>query len=203
MSDLQCASSLLIARHGEAEYEGPGLTDSGGSLTLRGREQARALAAPLRGKRVAYVYTSPLARAVQTAEIAAGTLGVGVRVREGLQELTVGAYEGAPEEPNPFADTFAAWGAGDLTATYDGGESAEQVITRMRTALESIVDLHRGETVLIISHGGVMGLVLPRLVSNLRDDHARGGGMANGAVAELLVDADDWRCVQWPQAAPK
>ncbi|UYM05957.1 histidine phosphatase family protein [Solicola gregarius] len=198
MSDLQCASTLLIARHGEAEYETDRLTDAGGSLSLRGREQARELGTSLRGRRIAYVYCSPLARAVQSAEIAAGVLGVGVRVREGLQELTVGAYEGQPEDLSLFRETFEAWGAGDLSATYDGGESAERVVARVRGALESIVDLHRGETVLVVSHGGVMGLVLPRLVSNLPDAHAHGRVIPNGAVAELLADADDWRCERWP-----
>lgn len=201
MSDLQCAATLLVARHGEAEYEGEGLTDAGGSLSLRGRAQALDLGTSLRGRRVAHVYTSPLARAVQTAEIAASVLGVGVRVREGLQELRVGAYEGAPEEPNPFADAFNAWRAGDLSATYDGGESAEQVIGRVRGALEPIVDLHRGETVLVVSHGGVIGLVVPRLVSNLRADHAYGKGFGHGSIVEVAADADDWRCVQWPAEA--
>ncbi|UPK73872.1 histidine phosphatase family protein [Nocardioidaceae bacterium SCSIO 66511] len=202
MSDLQCAATLLVARHGEAEYESELLTDAGGSLSVRGRDQARDLAASLRGRRIAYVYSSPLARAVQTAEIAAAELGVGVRVREGLQELTVGAYEGHPEEPNPFADTFAAWKAGDLAATYDGGESAEQVIERVRAALESIIDLHRGESVLVISHGGVLALVLPRLVSNLRHDHAYGRGLGYGDVVELAADADDWTCLHWPASRP-
>lgn len=197
MSDLQCAATILVARHGETEYETDGLTDAGGSLSLHGREQARELGESLRARNIAYVYSSPLARAVQTAEIAAGVLGSGVRVREGLQELTVGAFEGKPEEPNPFLDTFEAWGAGDLSATYDGGESAEQVIARMRAALETIADLHRGESVLVVSHGGVMTLALPRLVSNLRDDYAHGRSIANCAYAELLVDADDWRCVAW------
>lgn len=199
MSDLQCACTLLVTRHGAAEYETDTLTDAGGSLTLLGRQQALDLAEPLRGRRVAYVYTSSLARAVQTAEIVAGALGVGVRVREGLQELTVGAFEGQLDDMAPFAETFRAWGSGDLTATYDGGESAERVIDRMRTTLESIVDLHRGETVVVISHGGVMRVALPRFVSNLPDNHAASLEIANGASVELLADADDWRCVRWPE----
>lgn len=199
MSDLQCAATLLVARHGEAEYETDKLTDAGGSLTLAGRKQALDLAESLRGRRVAYIYTSPLARAVQTAEIVAGVLGAGVRVREGLQELTVGAYEGQPEQMGPFLEAFQAWARGDLAATYDGGESAEQVVTRMLDVLESIVDLHRGETVLVISHGGVMSVALPRLASNLSDNHASDLRIANAATVELLADADDWRCERWPE----
>ena len=199
MSDLQCAATLLVARHGQAEYETKTLTDAGGSLTPLGRKQALELAESLRGRRVAYVYTSPLARAVQTAEIVAAALGAGVGVREGLQELTVGAFEGYPEGVGPFIEAFQAWEKGDLTATYDGGESAEQVVGRVREVLEAIVDLHRGESVLVISHGGAICLALPRLVSNLPDNHAASLQIANATTVELSVDADDWRCVRWPE----
>lgn len=198
MSDLQCAATVLVARHAAAEYETDLLTDAGGSLTVEGRRRARELGETLRSRRIAYVYSSPLARAVQTAELAAGVLGVEVRVREGLQELTVGDLAGQPEEPNPFTEVFAAWKAGDLAASYSGGQSASEVIDRVRAALEAIADLHRGETVLVISHSGVMSLALPRLVSNLRDDHAHDRPVPNCAVVELAIDADDRTCVRWP-----
>ena len=51
------------------------VTDDGGSLSAAGRGQARALGERLRGERIARVWCSPLSRAVQTAEIAAGVLG--------------------------------------------------------------------------------------------------------------------------------
>lgn len=198
MSDLQCAATLLVARHGEAEYETALLSDAGGSLTAQGREQSRALGSRLRERHVSCVYCSPLARAVQTAELAAGVLGVGVGVREDLRELSVGAYAGRPEQPDPFAETFAAWRDGDLEATYPGGEPAVDVVRRMREALESVADLHRGETVLVISHGGVLALTLPRLLSNLRNDHGHGNAPASCEPVEIAVDADDWTCVRWP-----
>lgn len=198
MSDLQCAATLLVSRHGEAEYETALLSDAGGSLTTRGREESRSLGSRLGGRRVAYVYSSPLARAVQTAEIAAGALGVDVGVREDLRELSVGAYAGRPEQPDPFAETFAAWRAGDLAATYPGGEPGLDVVHRVREVLASVADLHRGETVLVISHGGVLSLALPRLVTNLRDDHGHAHPPPRCDPVELAVDADDWRCVRWP-----
>ena len=64
------ASTLVVARHGEAEYEANEWAE-GGSLTPLGRRQSQALARALTGERVAHAYTSTLARAVQTAEIVA------------------------------------------------------------------------------------------------------------------------------------
>ena len=95
MSDLQCPTRVFVARHGEAEYETDLVCDDGGSLTALGRQQARELGASLSGERIARVWTSSLSRAVQTAEIAAGVLGVDVVVREGLREYGVGDLAGA------------------------------------------------------------------------------------------------------------
>ena len=55
---LQCATTLVVARHGEAEYESTEWDDEGGSLTLLGRRQAAALGEELAGRRVAHVWTS-------------------------------------------------------------------------------------------------------------------------------------------------
>ena len=66
MTALQCATTMVVARHGEAEYEAPTWAEEGGSLTHKGRGQAVRLADSLASRRVAHVWTSTLARAVQT-----------------------------------------------------------------------------------------------------------------------------------------
>ena len=55
-----------------------------------------------------------MARAVQTGEIVAAALGVDVVVRKGLREFGVGDAAGTTGDPDPFAETFAAWLDGDL-----------------------------------------------------------------------------------------
>ena len=78
MSDLQCPARVFLARHGEAAYETALLMDHGGTLTARGRAQARELGERLRAEKIAHVYSSTISRAVQTAELAAAVLGVEV-----------------------------------------------------------------------------------------------------------------------------
>src|SRR5688500_4983542 len=102
MGDLQCAARVFVARHGEADYESELLSDDGGSLSTLGREQALALADSLTGQRLAHVYVSPMSRAVQTGEIVAARLGVGITVRQALRELSVGSFAGQAAEPDPF-----------------------------------------------------------------------------------------------------
>jgi probable phosphoglycerate mutase len=158
MSDLQCAATLLLAGQAEAE-EG-----ARGRLTDRGRRQARALGEGLRDRRVAMVYTGPVPRAMQTAEIAAAVLGVGVRVRSGLRGLR----------------------------NRDAGE-----YDAVRSDLEAVADLFRGECVLVVGHGGAICATVPRAARNLPSHAARERSLRDGEVVEVAVDADGWRVRCW------
>jgi probable phosphoglycerate mutase len=186
MADLQCAARVFVARHGEAVYESPLLSDSGGWLSPRGREQAKALAVTLASERIARVWSSSMARAVQTAEIVAGVLGVDVVVREGLREFGVGDHAGGTGDPDPFGDTFSAWLAGDLDARIAGAG-----------VLEEVADAHRGEAALVISHGGAICTAVPSLATNLAPGHAWDRPLANCEVVALESDADGWVARFW------
>ena len=204
MSDLQCAATLLVARHGDAEYGHPSvLSDDGGWLSEQGIEQSRALARSLAGRRVAAVRTSTLARAVQSGAVAAEILGVESRVVDGLEEFSVGALAGRPHDDPELQSIFLAWVHGDLRRRIPGGVNGEEVLTRYREALVSIADQFRGETVLVFSHGGVMSFVLPRISGSVRDDLADAKFLPNCAVAEVAVDGDGFDVRTWPGSADR
>lgn len=195
MSDLQCPTRVFLARHGEADYETDLVTDDGGSLSPAGRRQARELGERLRGERIVRVWCSPLSRAVQTAEIAAGVLGVDVVVREGLREYGVGALAGtAADEGAELGPVFGAWVAGDDAATIPGGEGVAGIAARVAAVLDEVRDAHRGEGVLVVSHGGAIMTTVPVLIAAPRatayDLVLPGGG-------HLALEGDDsgWRVV--------
>lgn len=196
MSSLQCATTLVLARHGEAEYESSTWEVEGGSLTRLGREQAAGLADRLAGRRVAHVWTSTLARAVQTAEIAAAGLGVGVTTRNDLVEFDLGDLAGTPRDTDPCAAPYGAWLAGDLDLRIPGGESGTDVVARLRGVLAEIVDAHRGETVLVVSHGGALRLAVPLLARLASGPHR----IHNCATIEIEADDDGWLCRSWDPA---
>jgi probable phosphoglycerate mutase len=196
MSSLHCPARLLVARHGEAEYETELCTDDGGSLTTLGRRQARELADRLRGQRIARVWTSPLSRAVQTAEIAAAALGVDVVVREGLREYGVGSLAGTDgDETAVLGPVFRAWVDGDELATIDGGERVGAIVARVEAVLDEAADAHPGETVLVVGHGGAVLATIPQLVG-LPRGAGLGVTLPNCAVIEIEKDADGWRLVR-------
>ncbi|WP_158607553.1 histidine phosphatase family protein [Flexivirga caeni] len=194
MSGLHCPATVLLARHGEAAYEATTWSGEGGSLTLTGRAQAAALADRLHGRRVLHVYCSTMARAVQTAEIAAAKLGVGVTTRIGLQEFSFGSF--AQDEDNPVTKTFARWLDGnDLAARVDGGESGEEVVERANAVLAEIADAHSGETVLVVAHGGILSLAIRNLLTF--ESGVRPQRFANCAYAETELRSDGWRLTGW------
>jgi 2,3-bisphosphoglycerate-dependent phosphoglycerate mutase len=188
-------TTILVARHADAEYETHHWADEGGSLTATGRMQARALGRSLAARGVAHVWTSTYARAVQTAELAAAELGVSVTTREALREFSVGSLEGSRAE-DPFAPTYQAWLAGDLDRRLPGGETGAELRRRMHHVLYEIAEHHVGESVLAISHGGLMRLTLPLILTDEPiDPPAR---LGNCATFELTIDGSHWRCVHWP-----
>lgn len=195
MTMLHCPATVLLARHGEAEYEASTWSDNGGSLTRAGRAQAVALAERLHGRRVAQIYTSTMARAVQTAEIVAAKLDVEVTTRIGLQEFSVGDFAGTERDQDPFVATFGRWLDGELSARVDGGESGEEVVARARPVLADIADSHPGETVLVVAHGGILTLAIRNLLTF--EPGVRPKQFANCALAETELRADGWRLTGW------
>jgi broad specificity phosphatase PhoE len=195
VSDLHCPARILLARHGETEYESHVMLDAGGSLTTKGRAQARALGDSLTGERVAHVYCSTKARAVQTAELAAGRLGVEVTVREDLREVGPGGWYGQPEDGSLFQPIFEAWLAGDLDAAGPEGENARAIAGRALAVLDEVADAYRGETVLAVAHGGLIHAVLSVLSPGTPESPTRHWHFENCEFVALERDADGWRVV--------
>src|SRR3954471_22406056 len=192
MSDVHCPARLIVARHGEAEYETSEMNATGGSLTTLGRVQARGLGERLLPQRVAGVVCSELSRAVQTAEIAAAVLGLPVQVREHLQEFPAGDYLGRPYDHGFFDAMVRSWLAGDLAAGGPGGETGRQTAERVLAVLDDVADQYRGETVLVVSHGGVL-MALWGAVAPGSTDAPLSDGVANGPAYLFERDADGWR----------
>ncbi|GGB36618.1 phosphoglycerate mutase [Flexivirga endophytica] len=192
---LHCPATVLLARHGQAAYEATTWSDEGGSLTREGRAQARSLADRLHGRRVAQIYASTMARAVQTAEIAAARLGVDVTTRVGLQEFAVGDHYAVERDTDPFAETFARWLDDDLSLRVPGGETADEVIARANSVLQDIADAHPGETVLVVAHGGILTIAIRNLMTF--EPGVRPKQFANCAFAETELRGDGWRLTGW------
>ena len=194
-----------MARHGEATYDDPAvLTDDGGRLTETGVAQASALAERLAGEQVAAaVYCSRLDRARETAGIVGRRLGLPVTVVDGVEELSVGSLAGRGHDDPEARQVFAAWLAGDLAVRWPGAQTGEEVVARFARAVDGLADRHRGETVVVVSHGGVMTMGIAHTAGNVSAAMTHEVYVPNCAVAEVAVDADGWQLVgPWPGRRP-
>jgi len=182
-------TTLLLARHGETDWNRDGRWQGRSDTRLndRGREQAQALADQL--DVVDVVYSSDLARARETAEIVAGRLGLDVRIDPRLRERGFGAWEGltSDEIEQRFADAHRRWRAGEGPGA-DDAEPFDVFGARVNGFLEDVLRLHPGKTVLVICHGGAIR-VTHALATGLDyvRDHRLIPGVANCVVSRYAA----------------
>lgn len=188
------STRVFVARHGEADYETELVTDDGGSLSATGRAQARGLGERLRDAGIVRVWTSPLSRAVQTAEIAASVLGVDdVVVREALREYGVGSLAGTDgDEAAVLGPVFQRWVAGDDDATIPGGERVAGIVARWTGAVQEAAARDPGESVLVVTHGGTILAGVPALLGVARASSLEREPLPGGGVLALETDGTSW-----------
>jgi probable phosphoglycerate mutase len=198
MSDLQCPARVILARHGEAVTPGDGAPRR---LTPRGVEQARALAGATRDRRVAALWSSTMERARQTAGIASEELRLPVTYDDRLRELM--ADEGSAPDPRDAdpGDVYASWLDGNLDGAMFG-ETGHQVVGRLSSVVEEVADRFRGETVLLVSHGGIISLGLIALCHNVDRAWADAHPLEPGEAVEVDVDSSGWACRRWADHPP-
>jgi broad specificity phosphatase PhoE len=118
----------------------------GGALSAQGRALARELGQRRCDDGIDAVFSSDLARAVETAEIAFGATDIPVFLDWRLRETDYGALNGAP------ADAIAAERAQRLDVPFPGGESYRDAADRVASFLEDVRDGCAGERILLIGH---------------------------------------------------
>lgn len=153
------ATTLLLVRHGENDWvtsnKLAGRTP-GVHLNDTGRAQSRRLAGRLVAWPIAAVYSSPLERCVETAEILAKPHHLPVELVEGLLETDYGEWQGQEIEDLTKRDLWKVIQATPSFARFPGGESMLTMQQRMLVSLREIVDAHPDQTVLVCSHADLI-----------------------------------------------
>lgn len=146
---------LALVRHATTAATGHRLGGwtPGVHLDEAGRTQAAATAARLAHHPVAAVYSSPLERTMDTAEIIAATLGTTVEVRPGLGETDYGDWTNRSLEELRAEDLWKVVQATPSRVTFPGGESLRGSQARMVDALEAIAAAHDDDALVVaVSH---------------------------------------------------
>ena len=179
---------ILLARHGETDWNRAGRWQGQADPPLNelGRRQAGTLADQLAEDGVAAIYSSDLRRARDTARIVADRLGLDVTEDRALREIDVGSWSGLTREEvgERFPDGFARWLAGEIG--HDG-ETRDELAQRVVPAVESIAHEHAGESVLVVTHGGVIRALRRHAAGDPGESLANGATFALALVEGALV----------------
>jgi broad specificity phosphatase PhoE len=181
-------TTIVLVRHGETDWNRErrfqGHADT--PLNEAGRAQAAELAELLREERLSAVYTSPLRRANETAQIVAARLGLRASELDPLREIDVGDWQGltVDEVRTRFPELAeVAWHAG-----WPKGETYDELAARVVPALYELARQHAGERVLGITHAGPIRAALAAATGlSHEESRARIGSLANCAVFRFAV----------------
>lgn len=171
-------------------------------LTEKGRAQAAALADHLSGRDFSAFYSSPIPRAVETAQIISAIIHMPFKIHAGLREFDAGVLEGRSDETAwaEFSELWNAWFTLDLEdRRVAGGESLIDIRRRLGEFLDEVsCQPSRKETdILCITHGGLLYAGLPGLVENISYAFVRDNPLVNTACVVINGDGKFWRCEQW------
>lgn len=166
-------TSLILIRHGETDWNVSGRYQGQAdpSLNQRGIEQSRQLAKELSSIGLDVLYTSPLQRAVQTAQIIADKLHIPVHHEPRLKEIHQGDWQTRlrSEIESLYPRMFKRWETEPWEVTPPQGEHLSQVQTRVYAAIDDILTRHPGERIGIVAHRIPIALIKMRFQELDRD----------------------------------
>ena len=165
---------LYFVRHGESEanllreFSNRGFRHG---LTERGFQQAEQLGQNLDPIPFKTIYSSPLKRAVQTAEILQQHLNCPLEITDALREFDTGILEGKsdPKSWSIHAWVFNQWFAGNWEAHIPGGESRLDIQARFMPLIDKLRRNLSEENILLVGHGGTFQCMFPMIFTNVND----------------------------------
>ena len=159
---------LLLIRHGLSTWNVAGRIQGQADPPLDdiGREQAHKLARRLLEDQPNVLYTSPLRRAMETAEIIGNKLSVPVVIDDRLKEYGVGEIMGLTWQQvvEQYPDLARQWEEASEDVKFPDAEGSGVFRTRVSAAFAELLTQHPDETIGVVAHGGVLGAYLNDLI---------------------------------------
>jgi broad specificity phosphatase PhoE len=185
---------LTLVRHGTTEWMEQkklhGIKDS--PLSLRGKGEAALTARFLSSNRYDAFYTSPLGRAVETAEIIAETIGISPKSLDGLTERNFGIMEGktnfaSVKLPVFIKPIYLACVAGIITIT---GEPRSHFKKRLFQTGQAIAEKHPNQNILAVAHSSVISHLIALLIDKKPNTWRKYNNSSPCSITELEISSD-------------
>ena len=196
---------LYFVRHGESEANILRVIsnrENAFGLTALGKQQALTLADRLKDITFTAIYSSPIMRARETAEILSRSFSLQYQITEALREYDCGILEDKSDEASWRLHTEIAE---DWTLHHnhlrgpEGGESYLDIQDRFLPFIEKLKHecLHDDEHILLVAHGGLLQLMLPLILTNVDDHFVRAHGIRHTECVIAELRSDGFLCLQW------
>ena len=193
---------LYFVRHGESEanllheFSNRGFKHE---LTERGFQQAEQLGLNLHPIPFKKIYSSPLKRAVQTAEILQRLLNCPLEISDALREFDTGVLEGKSDSESWKIHTWVLdqWLTGNWEAHIPGGESRLDIQARFMPLIDMLMQNLTEENILLVGHGGIFQCMFPLIFTNLDDDSIRKFQFQHTMPIIAEARSDGLYCTHW------
>ena len=196
---------LYFVRHGESEANRLRIISNRGDrygLTPNGQQQARTLAKKLRPFPISAIFSSPLRRAIETAEILSHELRQSYQITDALREYDCGILEGKSDEASwrlhqEIAEDWVRHQNWQRRPLY--GESFLDIKRRFLPFIEALTQdaFYADAHILLVGHGGVFKLMLPQILTNIDDHFFTEHGIGHTDCILAQYEPGGFRCLRW------
>ena len=191
---------ICFVRHGETDWNIELRMQGHIDLALNAKGEAQALAAGrhFSGVQAFALYSSDLLRARQTAQPISEALRLPMILRPALRERNFGRCEGLTyaEIVEKYPEDARAIKRRDPDYAAPGGESRRQHHTRILDCIAGLVGEHPGQTIVVVTHGGVLDVIYRR-VRGLPPEAPRDYPIPNAGINWVSVDGEQWLIESW------
>ncbi|MDD5431075.1 MAG: class I tRNA ligase family protein [Candidatus Pacebacteria bacterium] len=174
-NSIGSGNKYFVMRHGQSDSNvkeinscAPEIVDI--KITEKGKAQVKKTAEELKKKKIDLIFTSPLQRTKQTAEIVSGVLGVSVKVDDRLKEYNMGIFNG--QSYKVFDDFIGDNQLNKFSKRMERGENLEDIKMRMMNFILELENKYKDKNILIVSHGDPLWVLI---------------GTARGMTNEMIV----------------
>lgn len=193
-------AEIIVVRHGETIWNLDGRRQGhlDSPLTAIGVAQAQAIARRLSSQSLSLLYSSDLGRAYETAKIIENSTGAKIIVDERLRERHLGIFQGLKTEEvqRAYPDEYRLHKTLGPDYAIPGGESMRQQVERNLACLEEIALRHLGETIVVVTHGGVLSGLF-RHVLSIPLEAPRRFEFYNGSINTFTYEHGSWMLCTW------
>lgn len=159
---------FYLIRHGETEWNKRGIYQGWTDIPLSetGKKQAESLGKRFLKMPLDALYVSPLQRAIHTAEFVAKSSDVPLVIDDHFKEINFGEWEGSsvPQLSEKYGKSFTDFFDNPFDVSFPGEGSFDCVRKRSVKGFMELLEKHRGEKVAIVSHGGLLRVLMMSLM---------------------------------------